>query len=475
MSAVPGLVFGQRGFVAPTEAAIFAGVFADINSAFGGGLNPALDTPQGQLATSLTAIIGESYNQFVALANQFDPAYAFGRYQDALARIYFLERLPSAPTVVQATCSGLSGVVIAEGAIAQAADGNLYISTADGTIGSGGTVVIPFACQIPGPVVCPAGTLNQIYQAIPGWDSVTNASDGVLGRDTETRQEFEDRRIESVAGNSIGSLPSVLGAVLAVADVLDAYVTENDTGSPLTVGGVVLVAHSLYVAVVGGDEDDVARAIWTKKAPGCAYNGNTTVVVEDTSGYSPPYPSYNVTFEIPDALPILFLVAIVDNPQVPSDAATQIQNAIISAFSGADGGARARIGSTIYASRFYAPVAALGAWVQIISILIGSPNTSAASFTASIAATTMTVTAVASGALAPGQTVIDTTGNLIVGTKIVSQSSGSTGSTGTYVVTNSQTVSSEAMKGVVAGSTSVVVQIDQVPTIAANDITVTIS
>ncbi|MDI5448950.1 hypothetical protein MJL27_27310, partial [Salmonella enterica subsp. enterica serovar Anatum] len=32
-----------------------------------------------------------------------------------------------------------------------------------------------------GPVGCPAGTLNKIYKAIPGWSGVTNTSAGVPG------------------------------------------------------------------------------------------------------------------------------------------------------------------------------------------------------------------------------------------------------------------------------------------------------
>lgn len=68
-----------------------------------------------------------------------------------------------------------------------------------------------------------------------------------------------------------------------------------------------------------------------------------------------------------------------------------------------------------------------------------------ASFTASISATTMTVTAVASGTLLPGMTLTGT--GVTAGTRIVSQSSGTTGGTGTYVVTPSQTVSSTTIQG----------------------------
>lgn len=472
---VPGPTFGPNGFIIPSAQTVLDGVIEDINSAFGGNLNPALNTPQGQLASSETAVIDHVNQTFLFLTQQFDPAYASGRYQDALARIYFIERNPSQPTVVQALCTGLEGVVIPEGALAIAADGNQYICTEEGTIPPAGNITLTFACLIPGPIPCPEGTLNQIYQSIPGWDSITNVSDGVLGNNVESRAAFEARRAASVALNSIGSLPSVLGAVLNVPNVIDAFVTENDSNSPQTMGGVSLYPNSLYVAVVGGEAQDIGQAIWSKKAPGCAYNGNTTVTVLDTStGYVPPYPAYSVSFEIPEALPILFSVNIVNSTLVPADAATQIQNAIINAFAGGDGGARARIGGTLLASRYYAPVALLGAWAQIVSIEIGSVNNASADFTGSIAGTTLTVSAVASGTLAVGQTISDITGNLIVGTTITALGTGS-GGTGTYTVSISQTVGSETMQSAVASLFEIPVRIDQVPTVSANNIVVTLS
>jgi hypothetical protein len=230
---------------------------------------------------------------------------------------------------------------------------------------------------------------------------------------------------------------------------------------------VTLVANSVYACVSGGAQSDVAPALWTKKAPGCAWNGNTTVTVYDNnSGYSPPYPSYTVKYQTPTPLQFLFAINIINGPLVPSNATTLVQNAIISAFGGGDGGPRARIGSTVLATRFYAPVAALGPWAQIYSLLIGSNNTPAATFTASIATSTMSVSAVASGTIAIGQTISDATGNLIVGTTSTS------GSGSSWTVSNSQTVGSETMVSAVAASQSVVVQINQVPALVAANIKV---
>ncbi len=248
-SQVPRVQFTPEGLVLPEESAILAGVQTDMDAAFGGGLNPALETPQGQLASSTTAIIGDKNNEFALYVNQVDPAFAEGRMQDAIGRIYFLDRKPGTPTVVIATCTGLSGVVIPVGARAEAVDGNLYLCTQAGTIPPSGSIDLPFACAVDGPVDCTPGALNQIYQAIPGWDSVLNADAGTVGSYVESRAEFEARRRQSVALNARGSLPSIYANVANVADVIDVYVTENNLSVPQTIGGVSLAPHSIWVAV----------------------------------------------------------------------------------------------------------------------------------------------------------------------------------------------------------------------------------
>lgn len=466
MTNVPTPTFGPTGFVLPSEADILAGVQQDMNDAFGGQLNPGLSTPQGQLATSTTAIIGDANALFLWFTQQVDPAYSEGRMQDAIARIYFLERIPSAPTVVEATCRGLTGVVIPIGALASADDGNLYVCTGNATIGADGTTTANFACTVDGPIPCAIGALNTVYQAINGWDSITNADAGALGRNVETRANFEERRALSTAINSTGQLPAILGAVLAVEDVLDAYVTENVTASPLLFGGVWLAPNSLYVCVLGGDDQAIGEAIWSRKAPGCAYNGDTTVTVEDPSpSYTAPAPSYQVSFERPDIVTFVALAIISDNNNVPADAQDQIRDTIIAAFAGTDGGSRATIGTHIFASRYYGPVTSLGAWAQVITLQIGELG-SAASIQGYITGNTLTVTNVVNGTISVG--------NLVSGTGIdtgttVSEYLGGTGGTGTYTIYPAQTIGSGAFS--ITNLYDVVeLNIDQAPAISAEDI-----
>jgi hypothetical protein len=363
---VPSLSFSNTGSVAPAESAIIAGLQADFNAAFGVTLNWSSATPQGQLVSSLAAMLGAQNDLILELFNQVDPASADGRMQDAIARFYYLTRITATSTAVACNCSGATGTVIPVGSLAQATDGTIYQSLAAATIPASGSVTINFAAISTGPITCLAGALSKIYRVIPGWDSITNPADGTPGRNVESRADFETRRGNSVAKNAIGILPAVRGAVLSVSGVIDAYVIENDTSADEVVGGVTVGKNSIYVCAYGGADADVAQAIWSKKSPGCAYTGSTSVTVTDTvSGYTAPLPSYTVKFQRPTAVPLYYTVTLANSSAVPSTAATQVQNAIAAAFS-------PKIGATVYGLSMAGVVAALGAWAQLVTITIGT-------------------------------------------------------------------------------------------------------
>ncbi len=437
---VPAPEFGPTGFVAPPTEAILIGVQQDINQAFGSNLNPSLTTPQGQIASSEAAVIADCYSQFCALTNGVDPSFATGRMQDAIGRIYFMTRIAAQSTVVTAQCVGAVGTVIPLGATAQDQGQNVYVCVTPGTIPIAGTIDLTFEALVPGPLACPPNFLTVIAGTIPGWDTINNSSAGAIGHYAETPAAFEARREQSVAINALGTMPSVVGAVLNLPGVLDVYAIQNPlpvnsgaviigsiSGTTLTVssvsagtiavnqivtgsgivsgtyitgfgsgtggagtyqinisqshgseamtcamGGVILLPHSIYVSVFGGESTDIATTLFQKVSNGCVYNGNTTVLVQDTeSGYSLPYPTYSVSYEAPTATPVLFNVLMQNNTGVPSNGVLLVKDAIVETFNGLDGGLRARIGSLIFASRFYANIQALGPWAVIYSLQLG--------------------------------------------------------------------------------------------------------
>lgn len=375
-SNVPALTITDTGVVVPQTSDVLNGVLEDLNTSFGGNLNITnVGTPQGYLAENITNYIGNFNAEIVYILSQIDPLYAEGRWQDAIGRLYFMTRNPATATVVTCELIGSPGVTLSSGLIAS--DGTYqYSSLGAVTFSSGGLATTEFACLTLGAVACPANTLTKIIQAVPGWDAVNNASAGIVGNDVENRVDFEYRRQQSIASNANSTPQSIIGAVTNVSGVLDCYIYENFTNAAVTVGATSysVAPHSIYIAAVGGTDADVANAIFTKKSIGCSMNGNTTVVVPDTSSLATPYPTYSIKFERPVGLPIHFEVNIGNHAMVPSNINALVQEAITATFNGGNGNDRARIASDIYASTFYQSVIAISPYVKLISIQIGTTS-----------------------------------------------------------------------------------------------------
>ena len=299
MTLVPTPTITATGVVVPPQTGTgsilgdaTSGVLGDLNAAFGGNLNVTnLQTPQGQLASSIAAYIADSNALFAYFVSQTDPQYAEGFMQDALAAIFNLTRLPATATTVTCTCTGAAGTVIPAGSQAQDTSGNVYQSALDGTIGGGGTVSIVFDNILPGPIGCAHGTLTRIMSTTPGWDSITNPGGTdtlptTLGRDIESSSAFEARRQLSLKINGQSSTDSILGAVLACdPNIVDATVIDNPDSGPVLIGSVIIPPHSVYVSVQGNNPSEaaIAAAIWSKKPVGCGY-GNSTAFTGSIAG-----------------------------------------------------------------------------------------------------------------------------------------------------------------------------------------------
>lgn len=452
-STVPDPVLTPSGFITPDDAVILQAVLKDVSACFGGALNPALNTPQGQLATTLAASIASKNATFLEVVSQVDPNYARGRMQDGLGYIYMMERLPAVSTQVVCLCGGGAGVVIPKNAQVKADDGTVYYCAEGGVVGPGGTVSLVFKAVVPGPVECPAGTLNAIRVGVPGWDTVTNPTAGTVGRDVETPQQFEWRRRQSVALNAQGMLAAVRAAVLASGSDLtppqtpvDVLCVENRDDVARVVNGVTMRPHSVYVAVVGGEAASIGSAIWSRLGNGCGFTpsasftasvaaGTATMTVssvasgtlasgqtvlfagatfpdgtkitgqvsgtpggagvyqlsasvaggvpsqagasaavylkQDTS-YPPPCPTYPVLWTVPLNQAVDVGVTLAEAGQVPSNALALLTSALSEAFSGADGGQALRTGGTVYASRFYATVAAALPASTLLDVRVGT-------------------------------------------------------------------------------------------------------
>lgn len=342
---IPKIEITEVGYSVPTTQQINDGVWQMLDDAFGGNLSRVQGTVQYQLATSFTAMVKDAYDNLVALGNQYDPRYASGIYQDAIGELYFMTRNLATRSVCPVVFTGLSGAPIPEGFAVQDVSGRTWRTVGDYNIGSGGTVTIQVICDTAGAIEALPNSITVIPSALNGLDSVNNVDSAVMGYAEESRVDFNVRRRESVAINAKMTDDATRGAVLAVRDVVDAYVISNPTDATVTFGSTnyPAIRNSIVVSVVGGNNYDVARAAFIKAGTGCSWNGNTNVTVI-AEGYDHTPPTYPIKILRPDFLDIYVKLIVIDKDVISFTTETEVKDFILN--SAASGENRVRIGKT---------------------------------------------------------------------------------------------------------------------------------
>lgn len=346
---IPAIQFTEEGLIVPTREEITAGLWDVMRTAFGSDLNADSRTPQGQLVTSLTAIIQDRDNASVELGNNFDPRYAIGQFQEALAAVYFLTRKTATRSIAQLEFIGIAGTLIPQGFI-MIDDAGIEWACVNTTPLS--AAMVEFACVTPGPVQAAPRTIRTFKQTIDGIDRAENPDAAAAGSFEESRANFETRRYNSVAANSKNMNSSVRGSVDNLPGVIDVYVDDNFTDNTVTKGSTnyPMIRNSLLVSVVGGDDQAIAEQIVIKGGTGCSFVGNTTVIWKDTSVGSSQPPEYTVKFLRPNHVTVLMRLRVVDPSSISFLSLEAAKTSILNEFQ--SGANRARIGGLAVGANF---------------------------------------------------------------------------------------------------------------------------
>ena len=295
-------------------------------------INTAPETPQGQIIDAETLAITQKDAELAFLANMFNPKTARGIWQDALAEIYFIKRKKAVNSRCYCVLTGLKGTVIEKGSKIQSEADNTYWNLLeDVTIQNNDSVIALFECESEGAIIASPNTLTKIITTVAGWDTVNNLQAATVGTLEESQQAFEKRRYDSVALNSRGTTSSVYARVLQLDNVVGCYVVDNKTNIVKTIDNYDLKPHSIYVAVLGGNNQEIAEAIYKSLSAGCDYNGNTTIDITDENTKAVE----SVTFMRPVQQNVYIKVNLF-NKDLPNDYEDLIKNAVINNFYGLD-------------------------------------------------------------------------------------------------------------------------------------------
>jgi uncharacterized phage protein gp47/JayE len=195
----------------------------------------------------------------------------------------------------------------------------------------------------------PANTITEIVTPVAGVQSVTNEIATSGGRDTETDAELRSRYYLSVAKSGSSTTDGIRAALLNdVPGVRAVTVIENNNDTTDADGRP---PHSFEVIVLGGNPQDIAEAILSKKPAGIRAYGSQTVVVQDASGNN-----QTIGFSTATQKNIHANVTITKNNAFPTDGVNMVKLEIVKYIGGQDASGNSYTGLGMGEDVIYAKV-----------------------------------------------------------------------------------------------------------------------
>lgn len=274
----------ENGLQLATATELLEDLETKMKSIYGEDIVLDSSTPDGQWLNILVQKGVDVRGLISQLYNSFNPNNTQGALLDQRCAINNVYRKAGTFTTVNVnvtvnttvTLQGLDSnynSIDGTGYTIQDDAGNRFILANTQTL-TAGTASILFRAETMGEVIVLPNTITTPVTIVLGVVSVNNPTvASFVGSDEETDANLKARRRQSVALGSFGYLNGLQAALLQLDGVSDAKVYENDTNVTDSDG---IPAHSIWVVMDGGDADDVANTIYSKKTPGCGMRGDIT-------------------------------------------------------------------------------------------------------------------------------------------------------------------------------------------------------
>ena len=322
---------------------------SEVKAIFGDNFNVSPESPDGQV----NGVISESNANLWELAeeayNAFNPKAASDVSLSNLVLLNGITRFAATASRIEVTISGDSGTSVIAGSLIGDV-GETIVFSIDETVSipSGGSVIAQATATVAGPRPALADSITEIITPVTGWDSVTNDDAAVLGTDLETNSDLRARRERSVARSAQAVIDAIFAEIRAIVGVTQLLVLENDT--KLEVDG--LPPNSINAIVLGGQDQDIAKAIFLKKTLGATSFGNTSAVITDDQSIE-----HTISFSRPSAIDIYVIVNLTTFSSFPVNGQDLIKQAIIDYSQGLlIEGRGFSLGSNVINSQLYSPI-----------------------------------------------------------------------------------------------------------------------
>lgn len=291
-------------------------------------------TPDGLKTAHDAEVFGALDETLQQAYNSKDPNKASGIDLDVISALTGTMR----STGSRSTITGfiLTGVpnttVVPEGTrFRSRTTGTIWLLDQQWTIDSTGTAVVDISAQDSGPVEADANTVTEILDTVGGLTSVNNPTPATPGTEIESDSSLRVKRATAVGRPGNNQIDSMLGELYAVVGVRRVKVYENDTNSAAVSADNPhgLPAHSISPIIDGGEDDDVAMAIYIKKNPGVLLNQSGIPISVDV--VSPVYPANvkTIRYARPNYVDMVVAITLKDDGSLPSNIEELIRDAFL--------------------------------------------------------------------------------------------------------------------------------------------------
>lgn len=202
----------------------------------------------------------------------------------------FPRKQPSKASTTWRTIDSEPGSTVAIGElIVGTSSGINFTNTIAGTVDVSGVLELSIQSQDTGiDTNVGTGTITNIVTPVTGIRTGSNPTQARGGQDQETDRDYFYRWTQS-NNNSFWNVDGILTAILEVDGVISAYVLENDSKTPLDIGGgePLLPANSRRYYVYGGVTEEIARAVYYKTDRAIEESGgltSETIQIDDLNG-----------------------------------------------------------------------------------------------------------------------------------------------------------------------------------------------
>ncbi len=318
----------DAGFRRPTYAELLDALEYKSRELFGSKANLTVRSPLGIFLRIFAWMLNLLFSTLEDVYNSRFIDTAVGASLYNLGRAIGLRLLGAQKAVGYLTFTGEDGVDVPEGFLAETVAGMQYITLSSGMI-KDGSVTLPASAVVPGPDGnTQEETITIITNPKLGIEAVTNVKAFDGGRNTETDAEFRERYYKSVDFAGGVNIDAIVAEVYeSVEAVISVVGEENDSDFESENG---LPPHSFEVVAYGGLDEDIAKAIFRRKAAGIQTFGNTTVSVLGASGQT-----FSINFSRPTPVKVWVRVTdLVTDRHFPLDGVEQIKRSLVSFIGG---------------------------------------------------------------------------------------------------------------------------------------------